>query len=687
METTLGITLNKKMKMQEMEQLIQTLELDKQYQSLASKLKYSFQGIVQKESSHYTCSLDSNDDIFPYHPVEEQTTEIPDAEAKHVEKQVQFIQKERLQRILNQPYQPQRIQIPFHEVKVVGRVQWYQKEDQWIRKIYTGLVEGAPCQLLVPLKRHKEMEDIPRLHSDILSYYVDLALHEYYGLQIPLGMSYSQDRIIILEKSYNYSLYLDDVFVDRSIVSLTPIDHMAIVSDAAKTIAYLHSLSIVHGDIRPMHLSVHRVSSSDKAIWTSKLRFVPFQHFTEPSYTSPYDAPEVQQGGKRSFASDIYAFARVVCALLSPDSEATLPPAPEGPLHSILSACLADQPGDRPSAACLCAALHDHFLHLLIPNVAAQQFWRRSFGYQRVTTWHHFANAFFSYLGLDPLEVVAQERYVFQRMRTTLVESCALSDMVYASQFGRFVEWFGPLYANPNYHPPPMLLDAKCLSIATLNPFVCIDPTPVKRPNDAHYLPSYEFVDPSPGEVSPSLAPPGPIPQTCNQTILNQSEPPVDILFHIFQHLSAYDLRFCVARLNKSMFSLVKLYQLSNQCAGSPHLCPLVFLHFSSLVAMPWFKGEVSSLAATKAMRGLSPGHFLVRFSSGNEPLGRFAITRVGRSGKVSHIRIYRDCQHRLYVPKGKRYQNVNDLIAGLAQTLYLTTAVPSHLLPRNHTQ
>ncbi|MDP2436532.1 MAG: protein kinase [archaeon] len=58
-----------------------------------------------------------------------------------------------------------------------------------------------------------------------------------------------------------------------------------------------------------------------------------------------------------------------------------------------------------------------------------------------------------------------------------------------------------------------------------------------------------------------------------------------------------------------------------------------------SLLRKTWFHGDVSASAAEKAVRGKSPGTFMVRFSA-REP-GCYSITTVADKGDPKHFRIY----------------------------------------------
>jgi SH2 domain/Protein tyrosine and serine/threonine kinase len=88
----------------------------------------------------------------------------------------------------------------------------------------------------------------------------------------------------------------------------------------------------------------------------------------------------------------------------------------------------------------------------------------------------------------------------------------------------------------------------------------------------------------------------------------------------------------------------------------------------------PWFHGNVSGQVASKSLLDKEPGAFLVRFSS--QP-GSFAVSKVGRSKTITHVRIQHTDQKYWLEGSTATFPTLGQVIDNASSKLFLQEACP----------
>ena len=140
---------------------------------------------------------------------------------------------------------------------------------------------------------------------------------------------------------------------DRSIVA-----RLAIVAQAGRGLAAAHARGLVHGDVKPANVVVvaDRAVVVDFGVATASATSRPGTIRGTPAYM----APEAERGAALTPASDVYAFAVMTVECLTgqrPDARPRWTREVPGAVAATLRACLAADPGHRPTMPEVVAAL------------------------------------------------------------------------------------------------------------------------------------------------------------------------------------------------------------------------------------------------------------------------------------------------------------------------------------------
>ncbi len=130
-----------------------------------------------------------------------------------------------------------------------------------------------------------------------------------------------------------------------------------LTDDVARALAAAHERRVVHGDVSPANVLFDR----DGAALLADFGAADLDGTSDPvrqGLTPAYAAPERRRGGAASHAGDVYSLAATVAVASA---------APDGDLSALLTDCLADHPGQRPTAAQVVAALEGRVERRSVP--------------------------------------------------------------------------------------------------------------------------------------------------------------------------------------------------------------------------------------------------------------------------------------------------------------------------------
>ena len=117
--------------------------------------------------------------------------------------------------------------------------------------------------------------------------------------------------------------------------------------EVASALAIAHGRRVVHGDISPANVLFDR----DGAALLADFGAADLDGTSDPvrqGLTPAFASPERRRGGAATSAGDVYSLAATVTVACA---------APESDLAALLTDCLAEHPGQRPTAARVVAAL------------------------------------------------------------------------------------------------------------------------------------------------------------------------------------------------------------------------------------------------------------------------------------------------------------------------------------------
>lgn len=142
---------------------------------------------------------------------------------------------------------------------------------------------------------------------------------------------------------------------------LTPAEARDMLEPALEALAYLHRQAFVHGDLRPGNI----MAINDQLKLTADSLYRVGDRVPAASRTSPYAAPETQQGGI-SPAADVWALGVTLVEALTQGTPSRRPTGPGEPIlpqmlpevfHDIARHCLASDPAQRWTVADISARL------------------------------------------------------------------------------------------------------------------------------------------------------------------------------------------------------------------------------------------------------------------------------------------------------------------------------------------
>ncbi|WP_157985150.1 protein kinase domain-containing protein [Lentzea terrae] len=142
---------------------------------------------------------------------------------------------------------------------------------------------------------------------------------------------------------------------------------LRLLSGGAAGLAAVHEAGLVHRDVKPANILVQEGVGLRHAKLADFGLAKPVDQYTvtrvgDVAGTPAYLAPELARGGRPSAAGDVYALGVTIYEVLAGSRPSPVPVRPDGlpdSLWHIITACLAEQPDARPSAAAVADALAD----------------------------------------------------------------------------------------------------------------------------------------------------------------------------------------------------------------------------------------------------------------------------------------------------------------------------------------
>ena len=141
---------------------------------------------------------------------------------------------------------------------------------------------------------------------------------------------------------------------------LEPRETVALIYSVAGVLALAHHRQIVHGSLRPHHLTLARGAKVSISGW-AWLRTSGLPAFGDPASRSVFNPPEHDGQGPIDGRADVYALGAIAYRALTgvyPDVSRDLLDARTA-LGRVIERMLASDPRDRATAAALLAELHD----------------------------------------------------------------------------------------------------------------------------------------------------------------------------------------------------------------------------------------------------------------------------------------------------------------------------------------
>ncbi len=153
---------------------------------------------------------------------------------------------------------------------------------------------------------------------------------------------------------------LSDVLSQRR---LEPRECTALIYSVAQVLAFAHHRQVVHGSLRPHHLTLSRGAKVSISGW-AWLRSPGIPSFGDPANTSVYNPPEHDGQSPIDGRADVYALGAIAYRALTgvfPDVSRDLLD-PREPLGAAIENMLSLDARDRNSAAAIVADLHEQRL-------------------------------------------------------------------------------------------------------------------------------------------------------------------------------------------------------------------------------------------------------------------------------------------------------------------------------------
>lgn len=148
---------------------------------------------------------------------------------------------------------------------------------------------------------------------------------------------------------------LSDVLAERR---LLPHETLALVHSTARVLAHAHARQVVHGSLRPHHLTLSKGAKVSILGW-AWLRTAGIPAFGDPTATSVFNAPEHDGQSAIDGRSDVYALGAIAYRALTgvfPDVARDLLD-PRDPLCAAIESMLCSDVRHRASAASIVADL------------------------------------------------------------------------------------------------------------------------------------------------------------------------------------------------------------------------------------------------------------------------------------------------------------------------------------------
>ncbi len=145
---------------------------------------------------------------------------------------------------------------------------------------------------------------------------------------------------------------------------LEPAEVAAFISSVAGVLAYAHHRQVVHGSLRPHHLTLSRGARVSISGWVW-LRTPEIPAFGDPTSTSVFNAPEHDGQSPIDGRADVYALGAIAYRALTgvfPDVSRDLLDE-RSPLGAVLEKMLTPDPRNRANATSVVAVLHEQRHH------------------------------------------------------------------------------------------------------------------------------------------------------------------------------------------------------------------------------------------------------------------------------------------------------------------------------------
>lgn len=147
--------------------------------------------------------------------------------------------------------------------------------------------------------------------------------------------------------------------------------HLLQISSAMK---YLYQRGIIHFDIKPKNILIRGDGSAVVADFNTAMHVDINTHLRNLRGSENYMAPEIRNGEKYSFSTDVYSFGMIAVEYFSPNAHRIVSEANEKHDHpvldfisdkrmrSLLEFCTDDDPMCRPSFIFICNFIYNNFI-------------------------------------------------------------------------------------------------------------------------------------------------------------------------------------------------------------------------------------------------------------------------------------------------------------------------------------
>lgn len=408
-------------------------------------------------------------------------------------------------------------EIDERELVIGRRIAWYPNGPGWIEKVYHGMWRGRQVIIKIPRIKELKGTELRRFrkavakritvaHPNVVSCLGACTVPGRFKL---IEETLDEGGFSRLLRAHRHS----PAPLSPNEGQWSLFHRMLMASDIASGMAWLHSSvpPIVYGDLNSSNLSVEY--REGRAV--IKVANFGFPMLCGPSYYPHKAAPEVlgtPLSSHQSFTkeADVYAFGLILWELLTTEEpypyfanldelieavcrQKERPPLPDDcptALRQLIQACWYHESACRPDFVQITARLDEIFIRMAVRDEEGQRFWIENFPKQQAVEWGVFVRAFYRFLKVRPprgrrlvqskgsaneqlrekeREEEEREEMVMQCFKALVVSKDPVDEgtlalgsriavrkkeMVHIQQFGRILDWFGPVSKNVTLPPP-----------------------------------------------------------------------------------------------------------------------------------------------------------------------------------------------------------------------------------------